>query len=146
MCINNGIKTITYSVGGGATGVELTGSLPEGILQNYDSDNRIFTISGTATSAGIFDYTITTTGSCENNSINGKITIQDNSTIGLSSGENTTNFNVCINGEINSITYSVGGGATGANISAGTLPTRSYWKIREWKFYNSGNTNSCRNF
>src|SRR5690606_40929772 len=55
LCFDNAITAITYSVGGGATGVELIGELPEGINQNYDSETRIFTISGTATSAGVFD-------------------------------------------------------------------------------------------
>src|SRR5690606_28321574 len=44
ICINNSLVDITYAIGGGATGAILTGSIPEGISQNYDPENKLFKI------------------------------------------------------------------------------------------------------
>lgn len=121
VCINNAITNITYAIGGGGTGASITaGSLPAGVTGTFAGG--VFTISGTPTSAGVYNYTVTTAGPCNNPSLSGTITVNDNSTITLSSGAGSNTQTVCINTPITNITYSIGGGGTGASITAGSLP------------------------
>ncbi|WP_243350311.1 beta strand repeat-containing protein, partial [Parabacteroides sp. FAFU027] len=115
VCINTPIANITYSVGGGATGATVTG-LPSGVTGTFSGST--FTISGTPTASGTFNYSVTTTGnSCVVATANGTITVNPNHTISLTSVPSTTSQTVCINTPISNITYSVGGGATGATVT-----------------------------
>jgi hypothetical protein len=117
-CINNAITPITYAIGGGGTGASITaGSLPSGVTGSFSGG--VFTISGTPTTAGTFNYTITTTGPCNNVTAPGSITVTANSTLTLTS--NNATQPVCANGAISNIVYTVGGGATGATVTG--LPT-----------------------
>jgi hypothetical protein len=60
VCQGNTITNITYSIGTGGTGANVTG-LPSGISANYSAG--VLTISGTASAASnTYTYTITTTG------------------------------------------------------------------------------------
>ena len=115
-CINNAITNITYLVGGGGTGATITG-LPTGVNGSYNSGTKVFTISGTPSVAGTFNYTVTTTGPCVNPSLGGSITVVGNSTITLSSGAGTNNQTRCINNSISDITFTVGGTGTGATVT-----------------------------
>ena len=120
-CNNSAITPITYAVAGGGTGASITaGALPAGVTAAYSAG--VFTISGTPTATGIFNYTVTTTGPCTNTSLSGTITVNPNSTFTLTSAAGTTSQILCINNAITNITYAVGGSATGASISAGALP------------------------
>jgi hypothetical protein len=81
----------------------------------------VFTISGTPTGTGTYNYTVTTTGSpCVNPSVNGTITVDGVGTISLAGGNASPA--VCINNQLGTITYAIGGNATGASITAGSLP------------------------
>jgi hypothetical protein len=72
LCVNTAISTITYAVNG-ATGAGATG-LPPGVSGIYSLG--VFTISGTPTSGGIYNYTVTTTGGgCSPATANGTITV-----------------------------------------------------------------------
>jgi len=72
-CSGDSIIDITYSIGGGATGATIVG-LPDGVTGTYNAG--VFTISGTPTVSGTFNYTITTTGPNEcTTTANGTITI-----------------------------------------------------------------------
>ena len=73
VCFGSPITPITYTIGGSATGVALLGQLPAGVTGSYSGG--IYTISGTPTVPGTFNYTVTTTGPCSNNSVNGTITV-----------------------------------------------------------------------
>ena len=86
ICIGDGIEHITYAIDGGSTGASVTG-LPAGVTGNFASDDHegTFTISGTPTSIGTYNYTITTRGPCNNPSPSGTITVGGVSTISLSS-------------------------------------------------------------
>jgi len=117
LCINTPITTITYSIGGGGTGAGVTG-LPAGVTGVYAAG--VFTISGTPTVSGTFNYTVTTTGTCVQASATGTITVNPNATINLTSLPGTTNQTVCINTPITNITYSIGGGGTGAGVTGFT--------------------------
>ena len=121
VCINNAITTISYAIGGTGSGASITaGALPAGVTGSFAGG--VFTISGTPTVAGVFNYTVTTAGPCNNPSLSGTLTVNDNSLITLSSGVGSDAQTVCINTPIANITYNVTGGGTGASITAGALP------------------------
>jgi ligand-binding SRPBCC domain-containing protein len=116
VCINTAIANVAYSVGGGATGASITaGTLPAGVSGSFSSG--VFTISGTPTVFGTFSYTVTTSGPCINPSLAGTITVNDNSTINLSSAAGTNGQTICTTSPITNITYLLGGSSTGATIA-----------------------------
>ena len=119
LCQNSAITNITYSIGGGATGASVTG-LPTGVTASYAAGTE--TITGTPTVSGTFTYTVTTSGgSCGTTTSNGTITVNPVPTSSLSSAIGTDGQTLCQNSAITNITYSIGGGATGASVSG--LPT-----------------------
>lgn len=112
-CINAAFTPVTYSITGGGTGASITGgSLPPGILGSFSGG--VYTISGTPTTSGTYNYTVGTSGNCTQTSANGTITVIPNATISLSSAPGTNAQTICPNGSIANITYAVGGGATSA--------------------------------
>ena len=114
LCINTALTNITYSVGGSATGASASG-LPAGVNGNFSGGT--FTISGTPTAAGTFNYTVTTTGGCSPaDSSGGSIVVNPLPTLALTSAAATQNQTLCINTALSNITYSVGGSATGAGV------------------------------
>lgn len=117
LCGNTSITNITYSVGGTGTGASVSG-LPTGVTGSYSAG--VFTISGTPTVAGVYNYTVTTSGTCTAVTATGTITVNAQS-ISLSSAVGTNAQNFCKNSAITTITYAVGGTATGASVSG--LPT-----------------------
>ncbi|MFM9988112.1 MAG: beta strand repeat-containing protein, partial [Flavobacterium sp.] len=123
LCANTLLTNIVYTIGGTATGASITaGALPAGVTGSFAAG--VFTISGTPTVAGTFNYTVTTSGGCvPNASLSGTITVNPLSTMTLTSVPSTTNQTLCANTLLSSITYSVGTGVTGASITAGALPT-----------------------
>ncbi len=115
VCANTAISTITYNIGGSATGATVSG-LPAGVTGSYSGG--VVTISGTPTTniGSPFNYTVSTTGgTCGTPALSGTITVNPNATITLASGSNTQT--VCINSVISTITYYIGGSATGATVS-----------------------------
>ena len=72
VCINNAITNITYALGGSATGAGVSG-LPAGVSGSYSAG--VFTISGTPTASGTFNYTVTDTGTCTAAIATGSITV-----------------------------------------------------------------------
>ena len=114
LCINTAITNITYSVGGSGTGATVSG-LPAGVTGTYAGG--VVTITGTPTAAGVFNYTVTTTGPCVIPTTTGTITVTSNATITLTSAAGTDNQTLCINTPLTTITYSVGGSGTGGSVS-----------------------------
>ena len=78
VCFNKPIFVITYSITG-ASGV-VSSTLPNGITGTFNSTTGIYTISGTSTQTGIFNYyLLTSVGGCGlKDSVNGVITINPN--------------------------------------------------------------------
>jgi hypothetical protein len=112
VCVNTPITTITYSVSG--TSASISPNLVPGLSASYSSG--VYTISGTPTASGLFNYTITTTGGCSPAaSAGGKITVASDPS---SSSENVTQ-SVCENTPILTITYSVAGPSTTSGLPAG---------------------------
>lgn len=113
VCLNASIVNITYLVGGTATGATASG-LPAGVTGSYSSN--IFTIHGAPTEEGVFNYTVTTTGSCGVTNISGSITVK-HQTITLISGVGTDAQSPCLNTSITDIAYLIGGSANDATVS-----------------------------
>ncbi|MCB7481455.1 T9SS type A sorting domain-containing protein [Christiangramia sediminis] len=112
VCINTAIDPIVFAIGGSGTGASVTG-LPTGVTGNYSSGN--FTVSGSPSVDGSFNYTVTATGPCGSVTETGTITILKNATIGLTSANNQQE--VCQNEGIANITYDIGETGTGASIN-----------------------------
>jgi len=115
-CINTAIGTITYQVGGGATGVTVTG-LPPGVSYVFTPGNPFSTVtisgSPTSTAGSPYNYTIGTVSNCTNPPpLTGIITVRPDATIGLTSAPATTTQTKCINNGINPITYAIDGTVT----------------------------------
>jgi len=111
-CINTAITNITYGTTG-ATGATFTG-LPAGVTGAWAAN--VVTISGTPTTSGPFNYTVTLTGGCGNVTANGAITVTTDNTVTLTSAAGTDNQTVCINMVMANISYSTTD-ATGATVT-----------------------------
>lgn len=72
ICEGSSIANIVYTTSGTVTDVTVTG-LPTGLTTNFATDT--FTISGTPTQTGTFNYTLTTVGCTSNASQSGTITV-----------------------------------------------------------------------
>ena len=117
VCNNSAITDITYAISGSATGATISWlpSAPSGSFSGvYDNVAHKFTISGTPTTSGTFDYTITVNGSCGSNDISGTITVQSSS-ITLASG--IPSQTACLGSSLTNIVFTTGGGVTGASIT-----------------------------
>ena len=113
VCENIPITDITYAIGGGGPGT--ASGLPPGVTGTLSG--TVFTISGTPTAGGIYDYTVTSAGGCNTAMATGRITVDPNATITLTSAAGTDSQTVCIDTAITNITYQIGGGGTGATAS-----------------------------
>ena len=107
LCANTALTPITYSVTGGGTGATVSG-LPSGVTGSYSGG--FFTISGTPTVSGTFNYTVTTTGTCTQTTATGTITVNPTTTI---TSQSTATQTVCQNSSFSSISVT----ATGHNLS-----------------------------
>ncbi len=116
--------TITFNYGGGATGVTLTWNdeTPDATCLSYTVDdvNKTLTIvKGSATVAGVYRYTVATTGAispCTNPTITGIITIHPALTLEVSASQHA-----CVTGSIGRATAAPLGGKP-----FGTAPNTYY--------------------
>jgi len=126
-CVNTAITNITYSVTGGGTGAGVTG-LPTGVTGSFAGG--VFTISGTPSVTGTFNYTVTTTGTCAQATQTGTITVNALPTVAATTGatsvcvgltttySNTTSGGVWSSSATGIATVNASGVVTG--VSAGT--------------------------
>lgn len=119
VCAGTAIATITYNVGGSATGATASG-LPAGINGVYDAG--VFTISGNSTAAGVYNYTVTTTGPCVNPNMTGTITVNALPVVTIGASPAT----VCI-GSTSTLTATNSGGNpnlvfSGSNSTSTAIP------------------------
>ena len=113
ICNSTPITNITYATTG-ATGANVTG-LPQGVGGNWN--NNVFTISGTPSQAGTFNYEVTLTGGCNPTKVQGTLVVNlSNNTIALTSAAGTNTQSSCRNATITNITYATTG-ATNANVT-----------------------------
>jgi len=119
VCNNTAIQNIVYTIGGSGNGASVTATLPAGVTGTFNAG--VFTISGTPSVAGTYNYTVSTTSPCNNVSLSGSIVVTPLATITLTSAASTDAQTVCNLNAITNIQYTLGGSAIGATI-AGTLP------------------------
>lgn len=112
VCQNIAIANVVYTISGGGNDATATG-LPVGVTGVYSAGT--FTISGTPTTPGTYNYTVTATGLCLPNSLSGTITVNPDAAIALTTANNMQE--VCINSSITSISYTISGGGTGGTVS-----------------------------
>lgn len=112
-CINTPLTNITYNTTG-ATSIMVTG-LPAGITGSRSSDGKTYTISGSPTEAGTFNYTLTVTGNCGTVNATGTITVNPNVSAGTVS---YTSNSICIG---TTATYSSNGTPGGVWSSSDNL-------------------------
>lgn len=129
VCVNTSITNITYTIGGTATGANVTG-LPSGVSASYNAGTKVVTISGTPTAAtsGAQIYTITTTGGSPNVSATGSIRVNAavttpvfaaGATSARCQGAGTQTYTATAN-NTTGITYSINTVASQAVIDANT--------------------------
>ncbi|MBS1535883.1 MAG: choice-of-anchor L domain-containing protein, partial [Bacteroidetes bacterium] len=117
LCANQALPvSIVYTLTD-ATGATVA-NLPAGMNGVFNSGT--FTISGTPTAVGVFNYTVTTTGNCANASLGGTITVNTGVAMTLSSTSNDNQV-LCVNTAIAPIVYNTANGVT--NVTASNLPT-----------------------
>jgi len=89
--------------------------LPTGVTGSLSGST--YTISGTPTTSGTFNYTVTTSGTCTAATATGTISVNPAQVISLISGSSTP-ATFCQNTALGTnIIYTLSGGATGATIS-----------------------------
>ena len=125
LCEGETITPIEFELVNGSQIANITG-LPSGV--SYSISGNIVSISGTPSddigSTTEYSYTLSTTG-CTNstsNQIQGAITVYPDDDIQLTS--NNSDQDIDMGTQISPITFSIGGGATGATVSG--LPTGIY--------------------
>ncbi|NRD21184.1 Ig-like domain-containing protein [Winogradskyella eckloniae] len=135
ICQNTPIQDITYDVGGGLTAPNITSTppLPTGLTTSFDGLK--FTISGTPTEFGTFNYTITTTSTCgDPKSESGTITIDEAPIVEIQpistpicSADGSIAVNATLLGSATSGTWTTTGTGTFSNLSAdGTSETYTF--------------------
>ena len=124
VCNNSAISSITYTLGGGGTGAQVTDptmvidGLPTGVTGQYSSTTKKFIITGTPSVTipytTIFNYSVSSSGSsgCPEVVRTGIITVEPAEVIELSSAASYTTQIVCAGSAIESITYELKGSAT----------------------------------
>ncbi|WP_339611906.1 HYR domain-containing protein [uncultured Xanthomarina sp.] len=112
VCNGTAMTDIVYNITNASNAI-ITG-IPTGVTGTYNSGT--FTISGTPTQIGIFNYTITAIG-CGNITANGTISVGPDATINLISP--SENDGICNDGLDNlNLQFQLNSGATGATLTS----------------------------
>ena len=115
------IIPITYSIGNTGTGASISPTLPAGLTAVYSAG--VYTISGTPTAVGAYNYTVTGTGGCSNNPTAGGTINVSCTTAPSTQASNITFSNV----QTNSITASwTNGGGNGRLVYIQPGPSSSF--------------------
>ena len=140
ICSGSPITNIAYTIANGGTGASATG-LPAGVTGTYVTG--VFTISGTPTATGTFNYTVITSGGCGTGSLSGTIIVTP-----LPAAPTVVSpVNYCQNAAAVPLT------ATGTNlkwytvatggVGSATAPTPSTAVIGTTTYYVSQTTGTC---
>ncbi len=117
VCLNTPIDTVVLNIGADSISPVVSG-LPPGV--NYTFNGYKLTISGSPTSLGVFNYSVSISG-CVAKSFNGQITSQGQSLV-LTSNTNSNNQSVCIGSPIINIVYNASGNINSNAVSITGLP------------------------
>ena len=121
ICQSGSIEPITFTIGGGATGIE-TVNLPDNLVLDFDAGTGVYTVSGTPVGFGTFNFNIVTTG-CVATQLFSVTNINTNVSIELTSAVGTDDQLLCqsnFSAPITPIVYTLTG-ATGVTVTG--LPT-----------------------
>ena len=120
VCTNDFIPSISYVLGGGATGASISWSPPAHIVFSttmHEGEALIYGELDADATPGAYPYTITTTGGyCATATASGTITVNAYSRPLMRSG-GAASQTVCTGTAITSIVYTGGGSTTGSSIS-----------------------------
>ena len=117
ICQSGSIEPITFTIGGGATGIE-TVNLPDNLVLDYDAGTGVYTVSGTPVGFGTFNFNIVTTG-CVATQLFSVTNINTNVSIELTSAVGTDDQLLCqsnFSAPITPIVYTLTG-ATGVTVT-----------------------------
>ncbi len=120
ICKNTSLNTIVLNVSGATPTIiwSPTGLNPPAGVTSGLNTATTYTIGGTPTVPGIFNYTVTTSGTCQfPSSLSGRIIVNIDS-ITLQPGNNL-NQQICSKDAILPISFSISGTATTATVSGG---------------------------
>ena len=106
--LSNPITDVVYSISGGGTGAYATG-LPPNVIGTFDQISGKFTIKGTPSSAGTFNYAVNTTGTCEQTMVSETITVKEIS-ISVINPKDQDEYDPCSNQIIQWNSYGTTGG------------------------------------
>ena len=93
ICQSGSIEPITFTIGGGATGIESV-SLPNNLVLDFDAGTGVYTVSGTPIGFGTFNFNIVTTG-CVATQLFSVTNVNTNVSIELSSAVGTDDQTLC---------------------------------------------------
>ena len=118
ICVSNDpilsrLTTITYQLSGGATSANFVG-LPPGFGTIFNPLSKEYSIFGsttgsTVTQTTIYNYTVTTSGTCAPQTEIGDITIIPVASVDVTSVSSTLNQTICDGDDITPITFDIGG-------------------------------------
>lgn len=115
VCLNSAITAITYTFGGSATNVTISG-LPTNVF--YATTSMSASISGSPSTIGSANYMVVTTGGvCTPDTLMGQINVDTIPTITLASAIGTEHQTICENANLSPLNFVIGGSATAATIS-----------------------------
>jgi gliding motility-associated-like protein len=147
ICQGTPITPIVFSIGGASTNAYVT-NLPAGLNGVYSISTQTLTISGTPLTPGIFNYLVNTSGSINgcNSTYGGTITVNSNDSITVLTPA-TVNQTLCATIPLQSIVYSLGGGATGGIVTfSPNTPAGITWSIVSNTVTISGTSNTIGTF
>jgi gliding motility-associated-like protein len=139
VCQSGIIEPITFTIGGGSTGIE-TLVLPDNLVLDFDAGTGIYTISGAPVNFGTFNFNVVTTG-CIATQLFSITNINTNVSIDLISAVGTDDQQLCqstTNSPITPIVYALTG-ATGVTVTGLPAGVVSNYDVASGELTISGN-------
>lgn len=93
ICQSGSIEPITFTIGGGATGIEPL-DLPDNLVLDFDAGTGVYTISGSPVGFGTFNFNIVSTG-CVTTQLFSVTNVNTNVSIELTSAAGTDDQLLC---------------------------------------------------
>ncbi|SCY03232.1 hypothetical protein, partial [Flavobacterium caeni] len=125
LCVGDAVTAINYTTAG-ATSASVSGNFPPGLAWAFDPATESVDVTGTATTAGVYTYTVqlnvTASDFCSETTT---ITVTASSNVTLNAGSND-NQTICVDSLIADIYYTIDATATGVavnNLPAGVTYT-----------------------
>lgn len=144
VCTGKEITPIVYAFEGLLSGITISPELPSGLTQIIDPYKSTLTISGIPTTAGIYEYTVTTTGVKSPGTVataTGTITIYETTAPTVTVTSNDADNIICANKEVifTATAHNTGTGKVGYQWyyyvnKTGTLYSHESWNGATWVY------------